>query len=327
VAKLDLKDRKLLYYLSVDARASDTQLAKRVGLSKNSVKYRTERLKKEGVIRQFACVTNLGALKLTTFTLLLKFNEDIYEKPEIIEYFRQHELADWAVTLSGHWDIFVEVTAKDFGQLMQIISGIITHFSGTLSTYQLFSSNDTLRVEHLIADFYEDLKLEPMPLKPRTKEKYGVDETDKRILHLLNQDSTLPYLTIAQKLGLTIDVVRYRMKNLAEKGILVKCFPEISLPALGYTEYLYTIKLKNASLERMDSINKRIQTNTNVTYAFVDITGFNIVFMCAFRSPDGIDHLSRNLRKDYSDIIDEQDYLIVKEQVLFNLFPKGLLQQ
>jgi DNA-binding Lrp family transcriptional regulator len=279
------------------------------------------------VIRNFACVTNLGALKQTTFTLLLKFNEDIYEKPEIMDYFRQHELADWAVTLSGHWDIFVEVCAKDLPQLAKTVSGIITKFSGILNTYQLFSSNETLRVEHLIADFYEDLQLEPMPLKPRTKEKYEVDATDRKILHLLNQDSTLPYLTIAQKLGLTIDIVRYRMKNMTEKGILVKCFPEISLPALGYTEYLYMIKLKNATLERMDSLKKRIQTNTNVTYAFVDITGFNIVFMCAFKTADGIDHLSRNLRKDYKDIIDEQDYLIVKEQILFNLFPRGLLQQ
>ena len=48
--KLDKKDKKLLYYLSKNARMSNTQLSNKIGLSKNSVKYRVERLLKEGII-------------------------------------------------------------------------------------------------------------------------------------------------------------------------------------------------------------------------------------------------------------------------------------
>jgi len=324
MAILDIKDRKLLYYLSLDARTSDTQLAKKIGLSKNAVKYRTQRLLKEGIIKNFAAVVNLGAANFTTVTLLLRFNEDIYEKKEIIEYFKNHEFADWVVSLSGQWDLFVELAIKDFIHLDKLILEITNHFGTQLNTYQLFFSSYTLRVEHLIADFYKDLELE-LPAKPRTFQDYTLDAIDKKILYLLNQDSSLPYHTIAQKLETTMDVVRYRMKNLVNKGIIIKFFPEISLPKLGYTEYLYTIKLKNVSQEKMDSIKKRIQTNQNVTYAFVDITGFNLIFVCAFKTPEGIDHLSRNIRKEYSEMIQEQEYLIIKEQILFNLFPRGIL--
>jgi DNA-binding Lrp family transcriptional regulator len=66
--KLDIKDRKLLYYLSEDSRLSYTQLAKKVALSKNAVKYRITRLKTMGVIKQFTSVINLGALRYYTFT-------------------------------------------------------------------------------------------------------------------------------------------------------------------------------------------------------------------------------------------------------------------
>ena len=72
-------------------------------------------------------------------------------------------------------------------------------------------------------------------------------------------------------------------------------------------------------------IKKRIRTHNNITYAFFDINGFNLIFVCAFTSPEGIDHLARNMRKEYGDIIDTQEYLIIKEQVVFNLFPKGLV--
>jgi hypothetical protein len=44
-----------------------------------------------------------------------------------------------------------------------------------------------------------------------------------------------------------------------------------------------------------------------------------------FKDASEIDHLSRGLRRDYLDIIEEEDYLLIKEEILFNLFPKGLI--
>lgn len=326
MVKLDVKDKKLLYYLSQDCRQSDTQLSRKIQLSKNGVKYRKERLVKEGVITKFASVVNIGKLNLETIGLLLKFNEDIYEKKEIIEYFKNNNLVNWVVTLSGQWDLFVEVIIKDYRHSYKIINEIIERFSGVLNTYKTFFSMDILRVEHLIADFYKDLELEEPVLKKRGLEIYKIDKIDKSILHILNQDSSLPYLQIAQRLGVTIDVVRYRIRNMVGAGVIIKFFSDVSLSKLGYTKFLYTIKLKNISKDRVENIKKRIQVNSNITYAFFDIISLNLVFICAFKDISGIDHLSRSLRKEFKDIIEEQDYLIIKEDILFNLFPKGLLE-
>jgi hypothetical protein len=38
-----------------------------------------------------------------------------------------------------------------------------------------------------------------------------------------------------------------------------------------------------------------------------------------------MDALSRGFRNEFSDIIESSDYLIVKDQVFFNLFPRGLI--
>src|SRR3989338_5582854 len=140
MATLDKKDQKLLYYLSLNSRLSHTQLSRKIQLSKNAVKYRIERLQKEGIITKFASVVNLGALNYTTITLLLKFNEDIYEKKEIIDFFKKHQYVDWAVSLSGQWDLFVELVAKDFISLYTVIGEIVTRFSSSLNTYRLFFS-------------------------------------------------------------------------------------------------------------------------------------------------------------------------------------------
>lgn len=323
--KLDIKDRKLLYYLSQDSRMSHTQLAKRISLSKNAVKYRITRLKNLGIITQFTSTINLGALRYYTFTVLLRFNEDIYKNKEIINYFKNHEFADWVTTLSGHWDIFVEFACDDLYHMSKIIDGIIKQFGATLNTYQVFLSNDTLRVEHLIGDFYKDLKVSKIEQKDRRIEEYKADKVDKRILNLMGEDSSLNYIDIAEKLKLTLDVVRYRMKNLIKENIIIKFFPEISLQNLGYTEYLYILKLRDISESRFNELKKLIKFNENITYGFVDKNSFYVVFDCAFSSSEGIDELSRKLRSDFSDIIESQDYLMIKEQISFNLFPRGLI--
>jgi hypothetical protein len=94
---------------------------------------------------------------------------------------------------------------------------------------------------------------------------------------------------------------------------------------LGYTKYLYKLELRNISKERTESIIKRLRHDTCVSYSFFDITGFTIFLVCVFKDASEIDHLSRSLRREYSDIIEEEDYLLIKEEILFNLFPKGLL--
>lgn len=325
MVKIDKKDKLLLYFLSLNSRISHTQLAKALRLSKNTVKYRIQRLKKEGVIDKFASVVNLSALDYTTFTMLLRFNEDIYEKKEIIEYFRNHKLIDWAVTLSGQWDMFIELVVKDFDEFYKLVSEIIDQFGEMLNTYEVFFSNDILRVEHLITDFYKDLKLRQDLPEKRTDKKFEIDQMDRKILNILNQDSSLSYSRIAKELNTSFDVVRYRIRQLLNKRIIIKFSAEISLKKLGYTEYLYRIKLKNVSLEKMNSLKKRIQMHNSVTYAFFDISSFNLFFVCAFKTADEMDHLSRSLRKNYAEIIDDQEYLLIKEQLLFNMFPKGLV--
>ncbi len=321
-----MKDKKLLYHLSINGRATDSELAKIVGLSKNSVKYRIQRLKEERIITNFSAVINLGSIKTTTICILIKFNEDIYEKKELIEYFQNHKYADWIISLSGNWDLFVEFVIKDLNHFHELIKEMIKSLNQTIYTYQIFFSSDTLRVEHLIADFYKDLKIMELPIKKRTPKKHDLDKTDRKILNLLTKDSSMSYIEIAKKLGLTMDIVRYRIKNLSNNEIIIKFFPEINLKKLGYTEYLYTIKLKDLSEEKNNKIRNSINQNQNITYSFIDSNSYNLVFVCAFKNTEEIDHLTRSLRKEFKEIIQEQEYLIIKEQILFNLFPDGLLE-
>ena len=57
--KLDLKDRKILYELDSNARQSNSEIAKKVGLNKNTVNYKINRMTEEGIIAGYYTVIDV----------------------------------------------------------------------------------------------------------------------------------------------------------------------------------------------------------------------------------------------------------------------------
>ncbi len=70
-AKLDMKDRKLLYELDFHARDPYSRLAKKVGLSKQGVEYKINNMIKKGIIRGFYPVIDAPKLGFKYCRLLL----------------------------------------------------------------------------------------------------------------------------------------------------------------------------------------------------------------------------------------------------------------
>jgi len=52
MVNIDLKDRKILYELDLNARQSLNEIGKKVGLNKDSVAYRIKRMEDEGIIKK-----------------------------------------------------------------------------------------------------------------------------------------------------------------------------------------------------------------------------------------------------------------------------------
>jgi len=70
---LDLKDRKILYELDLNARQSDSEIAKKVGLTRDSVRYRINKLVENGYINYFMTLLNSMKLGYDWYRTFFKF--------------------------------------------------------------------------------------------------------------------------------------------------------------------------------------------------------------------------------------------------------------
>jgi predicted HTH transcriptional regulator len=85
--KLDLKDRKILALLDEDSRLSNSQIAKRVGLSKPAIEYRLKRFEKNNVIFSFYTVIDFTKLGYSEYKVYFNFqNTDLEDEKKIIDY-------------------------------------------------------------------------------------------------------------------------------------------------------------------------------------------------------------------------------------------------
>src|SRR3989338_9168493 len=104
--ELDLKDRKILFELDVDARQSLAEIGKKVGLSKEVVNYRINRLMEQGIIKGFYARIDASRVGFAVFRTFLRLQDITPEKEkEMIDYIVAKKPIGWCITVQGNWDI------------------------------------------------------------------------------------------------------------------------------------------------------------------------------------------------------------------------------
>ncbi len=124
--KLDKKDLKLIYELDRNARIPYSQLAKKVGLSQESVRYRVNKLIKEEVIKKFFTVIDISKIGFTFYKILLKLhNVDETKVSNMINWLSQKKEIVWLTTLDGNYDIGCVIKSRNIFEFNKTLEEIV----------------------------------------------------------------------------------------------------------------------------------------------------------------------------------------------------------
>jgi Lrp/AsnC family leucine-responsive transcriptional regulator len=139
-AKLDAFDRKILVALIANARASNVQIADKVGLSEAPCSRRIRRLETEGVIRQYSAQLNPDAIGIgfvAFVTLVLdyvtaataeRFYQEIRAIPEVMS----------CHIVSGSYDAMLQVVAEDSHTYSEIVFNRLRRIPGVKDVRSAF---------------------------------------------------------------------------------------------------------------------------------------------------------------------------------------------
>ncbi len=114
---IDLKDRKILYELDYNCRQSNTHIGKKVGLKKDVVSYRINKLEKEGIIKNYYTVIDAYKLGYYLFRYYINFQ---YVAPglrkEIVEHLGSYKNICTVGYVTGKYDLIIVVWVNNLAE-------------------------------------------------------------------------------------------------------------------------------------------------------------------------------------------------------------------
>ena len=311
--KIDLKDKKILYELDFNARQSASQIAKKVGLSKDTVNYRINRLKDLGIIKRAYAVLNTLQIGFMHFNTLFRFrniNSTLREK--FIIFCKKHDRIIWCVSIYGSWDFSVSFLGKDLKEYSKFIQEVLNEF-GTNTQEKALSvmiDSPTYTRKYLI-EGKQSKEFEYKLAKP-----IKLDTIDYRILSSISQNADMSIVDIAKNLHITIDIAHYRMKQLINTGIIQGFRIALDLDKIGYLYYKLLFSLQDTTPEREEALKEYCLKNQNIIQFIKYIGNWEIQIELEVKSESELFAIIEDLRNKFGDIIKTYEILRLKEEKL-----------
>ena len=129
VQPLDDLDKKLITILQDDARVSASEISRKTGYNENTVRYRIDRLKKVGVIKEFTALLNPRMIGLPIAAIMMITTEP-NQLREVFERLAMLEETKHILQATGKHDLIVVAhypnmkAMNDASQKIKSISGI-----------------------------------------------------------------------------------------------------------------------------------------------------------------------------------------------------------
>ncbi|MBI4116604.1 winged helix-turn-helix transcriptional regulator [Candidatus Pacearchaeota archaeon] len=316
--KLDLKDRKILTLLDENSSMSNSQISRKVGLSKPAVEYRLERFEKNNVILSYYTVVNFTKLGYSQYKIYFKFqNIDIENEKKIIDYWKKDSNSVWVAETRGKWDLAVSIVAENNFRFGKILDEFMNKFS------KFILEKDVLLLE------YSPLYSRGYMAETKPKEfLYGIptkvyvlDETDRKILNILSTNARIPIIEMAEKTKLTRDVINYRIKKLTKEDIIVQYRCYLNLHNIGINHYKIIFRTKNFNENSEKEIREYVARHKKATQFLKIIGSWDIEIEFETENEDELYKILTDIRKKFSSIIRDFDILRITETFKLDFYP------
>jgi len=240
--KFDKYDKAILRQLDMSSRTSYSDIARKVRLSKQAVRYRMARMEKEGIIRGYRMLGNLSSMGYMYCRLHLKlFNVDKSIERNMVNSIMKNKKANWVISCDGIHDVLVGLIGKNEMEIEKTVRDVLIEHKdyildydfATLTRLVVFNRGYWLEKETESVKHYMVGGEKPY-VKPKT---VPLSEEDKKILMALASDARVPITKIAKEVELSPETVSYKIKKFEKSGIIAKYFLLLDYKKVGTQLY------------------------------------------------------------------------------------------
>lgn len=320
--KIDIKDKKLLYEIELNARLGTSILGNKIGLSQEGVYYRLNRLEKKGLITGYRTFLNFGKIGYTGYAVYCRFqNVTKKQKEKIIEELKQHDHIYWIAGFIGKFDFAFALMAKNIVYFNDMFTEISTKYNDMLKDFTI-----AIRVE-----FIQFPRHYLIPIKSPHKQKsrfsgfvefVNIDNLDKMIIKEITLNARISVLELAKRINHPASTVQFRLKELEREKIIQGYGALVHCEKYGYQSYQLFINTRNITKERKKHLLAYCQTHPNIIFYIETVGRWNFEIIYELENQKKFQELLIELRSKFADIIFDTEIIILSDHyVKYNQYP------
>ncbi|MFH0869846.1 MAG: Lrp/AsnC family transcriptional regulator [archaeon] len=147
----DKYDKLILKELDQNARKQFSDMAKKVGLSRDAIKHRIEKMINSKVILAFKPIYDQSQMGfvIVNYVCISLYNPSPEKEKEFLNYMKNQKNITYIASLTGKWDYIIDIMAENPGHFDQIMKGIRQKFPELIKDYEIYGVLNEFKYEEL----------------------------------------------------------------------------------------------------------------------------------------------------------------------------------
>ena len=322
--KLDAFDQKIIELLLANSKESTVSLGRKIKLGRENVDYKLKRLIKQGIINNFVTEFDERALRIKHHVLFAQLNRLTGDtEKKILEYLKEHQYISWIGTAAGKWTLICDLYLPEHLAVNSILDEILIKCGTHLGDYVLL---ELIQGEYYFEKYInrKAISMKSRMIKEPTRD---LDQIDYQIMALLNSNARINYAELSQKIKLTANGIKKRIKNLEKAKIIKKYSLTLDFKKFGYEWYGIQLKLTTFGPETTTPIQQFFRNHPRVIfyYKYIGPWDYDIGFV-AKNSTELRDFINE-IRTKFPEELKLVDVFITLEEIKGYQLPSGVFQQ
>lgn len=302
--KLSELDKKILFELDRDGRASFSKIARNIGTTPQVVKYHFERLMDEGAIKNFWLFANFIAAGYPFFwAYWFKFSGLSKEKAEeIFASFRENKYMPIVFRSEGWADAMICIATKT----------IFHHNAELNKVLRSWGKNITMCEVGVGLDFQQFPRTYLAGRDNTEKTVYisggetalaKINETEKKVMSVLQQNGRMEFTELGKVLGISTSMSHTAYNNLVRRKVARKTAMTLNHAVIGMKHFRVVFKIAQHNPERIEEFYNFCVVHRNI-FNWIPVMGNWQLFLdIEIESHEGLRELIREMKFQFQDVI------------------------
>jgi len=302
--KLTELDKKILFELDLDGRASYSKIARAIGSTPQVVKYHIERLLDEDVIKNFWAFIDYDRAGYSFFwAYWFKFSGLSKERmEEIFTGFRGNKYMPIVFRCEGFADAMICITTKDVFHHNEELNRLFQQWGKHITMsemcvglgFQQFPRTYLVDKDNAGKKFF---------ISGGTKEVAKINETERKIMSVLQQSGRMEFTELAKILGISTSMAHTAYNNLVRRKVVNKTSFTFNHVVIGMKLFRVLFKISQSNEERNKQFYEFCLAQRNI-FNWIPVMGNWQLFLdIEIENHEQLRDLIREIKFQFQDII------------------------